>query len=63
MQPQVEQVDYAEDRPLKFRAVFEVLPEFELGQYKDLEVEVDAAAVTDADVEKQLTGAQERAAT
>src|SRR5580698_4494585 len=62
-QPQVEQVDYAEDRPLKFRAVFEVLPEFELGQYKDLEVEVDAAAVTDADVEKQLTGAQERAAT
>ena len=62
-QPQVEQVDYAEDRPLKFRAVFEVLPEFELGQYKDLEVEVEAAAVTDADVEKQLTDAQERAAT
>src|ERR1700685_909874 len=50
-QPQVEQVDYAEDKPLKFKAVFEVLPEFELGQYKDLEVEVDAAAVTDAEVE------------
>ena len=62
-QPQVEEVDYAEDKPLKFKAVFEVLPEFELGQYKDLEVEVDSAAVTDADVEKQLTGAQERAAT
>jgi len=62
-QPQVEQVDYAEDKPLKFKAVFEVLPEFELGQYKDLEVEVDSAAVTDADVEKQFTGAQERAAT
>src|SRR5580698_8067214 len=62
-QPQVEQVDYAEDKPLKFKAVFEVLPEFELGQYKDLEVEVESAAVTDADVEKQLTAAQERAAT
>src|SRR5580700_9331572 len=62
-QPQVEQVDYAEDKPLKFKAVFEVLPEFELGQYKDLEVEVESAAVTDADVEKQFTGAQERAAT
>src|ERR1700676_568432 len=62
-QPQVEQVDYAEDKPLKFKAVFEVLPEFELGEYQDLEVEVDASAVTDADVEKQLTDAQERAAT
>jgi trigger factor len=62
-QPQVEQVDYAEDRPLKFRAVFEVLPEFELGQYKDLEVEVESAAVTDADVEKQISDARERAAT
>src|SRR5580692_5737058 len=58
-QPHIDGVDYAEDRPLKFRAIFEVLPEFDLGQYKDLEVEVDAAAVTDADVEKQLTGAQE----
>jgi trigger factor len=62
-QPQVEQVDYAEDKPLKFKAVFEVLPEFELGEYKDLEVEVESAAVTDADVEKQFTGAQERGAT
>jgi trigger factor len=62
-QPQVEQVDYAEDRPLKFRAVFEVLPQFELGQYKDLEVEVESAAVTDADVEKQINDARERAAT
>jgi trigger factor len=28
-QPQVDHVDYAEDRPLKFRASFEVLPEIE----------------------------------
>jgi trigger factor len=62
-QPQVDQVDYAEDRPLKFRAVFEVLPEFDLGQYKDLEVEVEAAAVTEANVEKAITDARERAAT
>ena len=40
-QPQVDKVDFAESGPLKFRAIFEVLPEFELGQYKDLEVEVD----------------------
>ena len=38
-QPQVDKVDFAESGPVKFRATFEVLPEFELGQYKDLEVE------------------------
>src|SRR5271165_1125184 len=43
-QPHVDQVDYAEGKPLKFRAIFEVLPEFELGAYKDLQVEVESAA-------------------
>ena len=35
--PQVDKVDFKEGEPLKFRAVFEVLPEFELGEYKDLD--------------------------
>src|ERR1700732_602689 len=39
-QPSVSHVDYAENGPLKFHAEFEVLPEFDLGTYKDLEVEV-----------------------
>ena len=38
-QPQIDKVDFTETGPVKFRATFEVLPEFELGQYKDLEVE------------------------
>ncbi len=62
-QPQVDKVDYAEGGPLKFRAVFEVLPEFELKEYKGLEVEVDALEVTDEDVEKTLAEMRERAAT
>jgi trigger factor len=62
-QPHVDKVDFAENGPLKFRAVFEVLPEVELGAYKDLEVEVDAAQVTDADVEKAIEEVRERAAT
>jgi trigger factor len=61
--PQVDKVDFAENGPLKFRAVFEVLPEVELGSYKDLEVEVDAARVTDADVEKAIEDVRERSAT
>jgi len=62
-QPQVDKVDYAEGGALKFRASFEVLPEFELAPYKDVEVEVGAAEVTDADVDKTLKELQERAAT
>jgi len=43
--------------------VFEVLPEFELGQYKDLEVELDDLKVEDADVDKGLEELRDRAAT
>ncbi len=60
--PQVDKVDFTEGGPLKFRATFEVLPEFTLGDYKNLEVEVEALEVSDADVEKALTELRERAA-
>jgi FKBP-type peptidyl-prolyl cis-trans isomerase (trigger factor) len=33
-QPHVEKLDFSEGQPLKFRAVFEVLPEFEVKEYK-----------------------------
>jgi trigger factor len=62
-QPQVDKVDFEENGPLKFRAVFEVLPEVVLGNYKDLEIEVDAARVTDEGVEKAVEQVRERAAT
>jgi trigger factor len=62
-QPQVDHVDYAENGPVKFHAVFEVLPEFELGSYKDIEVEIEDTQVSDADVEKTLNDSRERAAT
>jgi trigger factor len=62
-QPQVDNVDYSEGGPLKFRATFEVLPEFELANYKDVEVEVNAPEIADADVDKTLTEMQERAST
>ncbi len=61
--PQVDRVDFAEGGPLKFRATFEVLPEFELGDYKNLEVEVAALEITEAEVEKALTEMRGRAAT
>ena len=62
-QPQVDKVDFTESGPVKFRASFEVLPEFELGQYKDLEVEIDDVPIEDADVDKALEELRDRAAT
>ncbi len=62
-QPQVDKLDFNEGQPLKFRAVFEVLPEFELGNYKTLEFEMPALDITDDDVTKTLEEMRERAAT
>jgi len=62
-QPQVDKVDFTETGPVKFRASFEVLPEFELGQYKDLEVEVEDHKIEDADVDKGMEELRDRAAT
>jgi trigger factor len=61
-QPQVDKLDFNEGQPLKFRAVFEVLPEFELGKYKGLDIEMPAMEVTEADVNKALEETRERAA-
>jgi len=62
-QPQVDKLDFNEGQPLKFRAVFEVLPEFELGNYKELALEMPALEINDEDVTKALEDMRERAAT
>jgi len=62
-QPQVDKVDFAETGPVRFRATFEVLPEFDLGQYKNLEIEVDDLKIEDSDVDKALEELRDRAAT
>src|SRR5246127_9893 len=61
-QPQVDKLDFNEGQPLKFRAVFEVLPEFELGDYKNLAFEMPTMDITDEDVTKTLEEMRERAA-
>jgi trigger factor len=60
--PEVDKLDFNEGQPLKFRAVFEVLPEFELGNYKNLELEMPSMEITDEDVTKTLDEMRERAA-
>jgi trigger factor len=62
-QPSVDQVNFTEEGPVKFRATFEVLPEFELADYKGLEIEVDKLEIGDAEVDKAIEELRERAAT
>lgn len=61
--PEIEELVFEEDKPLRFKARFEVLPEIQLGEYKDLEVEAPEMSVTDTDVEKAIEELRERSAT
>jgi trigger factor len=61
--PAVDKVDFKEGEPLRFRAVFEVLPEFELGDYKNLTVSIDAVEAGDGQVDKTIEEMRERVAT
>jgi len=62
-QPQVDKLEYNEGQPLKFRASFEVLPEFSLGDYKNLEIEMPKMEINDESVANTLAEMQQRAAT
>jgi trigger factor len=61
--PEVDHVQFKEGEPLRFRAVFEVLPEFELGDYKNLQVQLDQVEIGDLQVDKALEEVREHAAT
>ncbi|MBI3404405.1 MAG: trigger factor [Acidobacteria bacterium] len=62
-QPHLENAEFVVQGPLKFKVSFEILPTFELNAYKDLEVEVNAVELTEADTDKTLETMRDRAAT
>src|SRR5260221_13664954 len=61
-QPQVDKLEFNEGQPVKFRASFDVLPEFTLVNYKNLEIEMPEMNLTEEDVAKALAEMQQRAA-
>jgi trigger factor len=62
-QPQVDKLEFNEGQPVKFRASFDVLPDFQLANYKSLEIEMPEMTITEEDVDKALVEMQQRAAT
>jgi trigger factor len=62
-QPKIVDLHMHEGEPLKFRASFEVLPEFEIAGYQDVHVEKEDTSVTNEEVEKALENLREQHAT
>ncbi len=58
----VESLDAPEDGPIKVKYAFEIDPEIELKNYKDLGIVPDMASVSDADVEARIAEIQQQTA-
>lgn len=61
-QPQIYGLEYTPGEPMRFKAAFEVLPEFELGDYSQIKVEKPEIKITDQEVETEIRQLQERQA-
>ena len=53
-QPQVTKIDLEDGKPLRFKAAFEVLPDFSIDGYKDVKVEKPSTELTEAEVDAEL---------
>lgn len=61
-QPHIHGLEFTPGEPMKFKAAFEVLPEFELADYSDIKVEKPGIKVTDQEVDAEIKQLQERQA-
>jgi len=62
-QPRVTDLHIQEGEPLRFKATFEVLPEFKVAAYDDIRVTTIDTNVTDEDVENALNNLRQQHAT
>jgi len=58
--PVVKEINYEEGKPLTFSVFFEILPEFDVENYKGIEVEKKKIGVKKEEVENYLKNLQER---
>ncbi|MFL6351789.1 MAG: trigger factor [Bryobacteraceae bacterium] len=57
--PDVSDLHFEPGQPIRFKAVFEVAPEFELGEYRGVPVKYEEPTVTDEELEKRLESMRE----
>lgn len=61
-QPHIYGLEFTPGEPIKFKAAFEVLPEFELGDYKAIKVEKPDVTITDEQIDHEIKLLQEKQA-
>ena len=61
-QPAIYGLEFTPGEPMKFKAAFEILPDFELADYSTIKVEKPDIKVTDEEVDAELKQLQERQA-
>jgi trigger factor len=57
--PDISDLHFEPGQPIRFKAVFEVAPQFELGEYRGLPVKYEEPTVTDEEVAKRLDAMRE----
>jgi trigger factor len=60
--PDISDVHFHDNEPLRFKATFEVVPEIELGEYTNVEVPYQDPEVSDEDVAKRIDEIREQKA-
>ncbi len=60
--PKLSDVDFGEDKPLKFKAEIEIRPQFKLGKHKGFRVEKRVGRITEKDVDNSLQYLRDRMA-
>ncbi|PWU06189.1 MAG: trigger factor [Terriglobia bacterium] len=58
--PDIKDVHFHKGEPLRFKAEFEVIPQIELKEYKDIEVPYHDPAITDEDVTRRIDEIREQ---
>jgi trigger factor len=62
-QPRVVELDLEEEKPLRFKAVFEILPPFEVTGYQEIKAAHEPVTVSDEDLEKAIAALREQNST
>lgn len=62
-QPRVVELELEEDKPLRFKAIFEVLPPFTVDGYKEIKAAHEPVVVSDEEVQKTIEGLREQNST
>ncbi len=61
-QPNISDLKFEQGQPIRFKADFEIAPEFELGEYRNIPVKYEEPTVTDEEIEKRLEAMRENKA-